>query len=574
MNKQIKQSIVSKQTNKKTKHWEKAFYIGGVSALVVAVLALFTAVTLAQSSLKELQGGDELTVVCDGRGLQVDRITRADINFFCIPFAEQPPVEPTAAPPQPTPVPTEAPPVVPPEAGSYYVATNGNDSNPGSIDKPLRSIQKAVNMARPGDVIYVRGGTYSESIVIRNSGTVDKPIVLAAYPGEKPVIDGQYNLPAVPNSGWARCNDTVSPPTCFHHNPLVYVRADNFIVDGFEITRSLGRGFTVYQTASDPAQNVVIRNNNIHDNRSAGIIMVNANNVLFESNQVSHSGNFATHDRSASEMNWPIAVNALDSSNITYRNNKIFENWTEGISTGRNSKNIIIENNEIYDNRALQVYIHRSQNVSVNGNKVYCTNNQNFYRGGTVSPGIVVNNESNFDGMLIVDNAKIVNNLVVGCRLGFAMWGGGGSAKIGSRNVTVSHNTFVNMFTVSDSKEAIAINIVDAGHRNIRIENNIIYQQKFTIANVPSSSQIVMENNFWSRTPPVSASGAGDIVGDPMLANPGAALRAGQVNADWYKLMPGSPAINSSSTSGAVTTDFFGNIRDGRADIGFHEAAN
>jgi hypothetical protein len=63
----------------------------------------------------------------------------------------------------------------------------GNDSNTGAVDRPLRTIQKAVDLARPGTTILVRGGTYavSANIQIRTSGTAAKPITLANQPGER-----------------------------------------------------------------------------------------------------------------------------------------------------------------------------------------------------------------------------------------------------------------------------------------------------------------------------------------------------------------------------------------------------
>ena len=78
--------------------------------------------------------------------------------------------------------------VMPVRAGTYYVATNGSDANPGSEEKSFRAIQKAVSIARAGDTILVRGGVYPEHVVMRFSGREGKPIVLKNYPGEKPVI--------------------------------------------------------------------------------------------------------------------------------------------------------------------------------------------------------------------------------------------------------------------------------------------------------------------------------------------------------------------------------------------------
>ena len=73
-------------------------------------------------------------------------------------------------------------------ADAYYVSTKGSDKNPGSEAKPFRTVRKAASLARAGDTILVRGGVYSEAVVMRFSGQEGKPIVLKNYPGERPVI--------------------------------------------------------------------------------------------------------------------------------------------------------------------------------------------------------------------------------------------------------------------------------------------------------------------------------------------------------------------------------------------------
>ena len=73
----------------------------------------------------------------------------------------------------------------------YYVASGGNDSNPGTLQRPFRTLGAAINVAEPGDTIFVRGGlhSYSSTIYINKSGQKGKPIRLRAYSGETPVFD-------------------------------------------------------------------------------------------------------------------------------------------------------------------------------------------------------------------------------------------------------------------------------------------------------------------------------------------------------------------------------------------------
>ena len=51
--------------------------------------------------------------------------------------------------------------VCPAYCSTYYVATDGDDLNDGSIDHPFKTIYpKATSVAVAGDTIYVRGGTH------------------------------------------------------------------------------------------------------------------------------------------------------------------------------------------------------------------------------------------------------------------------------------------------------------------------------------------------------------------------------------------------------------------------------
>ncbi len=79
-------------------------------------------------------------------------------------------------------------------ASTYYVAPDGDDANPGTLDQPWRTIQHAADSVAPGDTVYVRGGAYTESVAFSTSGTATAPITFAAYSGETPVVSGDFDL--------------------------------------------------------------------------------------------------------------------------------------------------------------------------------------------------------------------------------------------------------------------------------------------------------------------------------------------------------------------------------------------
>ena len=75
-------------------------------------------------------------------------------------------------------------------ARNYYVSPSGNDENPGTLEKPFRTIQKSTDIITAGDVCYIRKGLYRETILHKKTGKVGQPIRYAAYDGEEVIIDG------------------------------------------------------------------------------------------------------------------------------------------------------------------------------------------------------------------------------------------------------------------------------------------------------------------------------------------------------------------------------------------------
>ena len=95
-----------------------------------------------------------------------------------------------------------------------YVALSGSDANPGTEARPWRSVQRALDLAQPGDQLLVRGGTYAGTALGRDlggdvghgiyaspQGAPGKPITLQPYPGEHVTLVGFISLP---RAAWFR----------------------------------------------------------------------------------------------------------------------------------------------------------------------------------------------------------------------------------------------------------------------------------------------------------------------------------------------------------------------------------
>ncbi len=80
------------------------------------------------------------------------------------------------------------------QATTYYVATDGNDSNNGtSLSTPFKTIAKPCGLSNlaAGDQIIVRGGTYptTSTITLSKAGTASLPISLVTNNGERALIN-------------------------------------------------------------------------------------------------------------------------------------------------------------------------------------------------------------------------------------------------------------------------------------------------------------------------------------------------------------------------------------------------
>lgn len=97
---------------------------------------------------------------------------------------------------------------VPGLTGPIYVDPKGNDSDPGTLAHPVRTLAKArdkvraLNSSMLADItVYLRGGTYplADTVTFSNSdsGKNGFYVKYMAYPGERPLLTG-----GVPITGW------------------------------------------------------------------------------------------------------------------------------------------------------------------------------------------------------------------------------------------------------------------------------------------------------------------------------------------------------------------------------------
>lgn len=255
-------------------------------------------------------------------------------------------------------------------ANTYYVSTKGSDKNPGSEAKPLRTVQKAADMARAGDTILVRGGVYREHVVLRFSGQERKPIVLKDYPGERPVIQpGELSKEPPGHCLLLQAQEG-------YQKPIGWIT-----IEGLEI-RYGWDGVKIYN-----AHDIIIRKCHIHENWNQGILG-NGNRVLIDRNIIAGNG---TNKKAARNLLHGIYATG---SAFTITNNVIHSNTAYGIQVAAydykkdsmagpeyaDAKNWLIANNTIALNKNRAGIV-----IWQDGVENCVVQNNIFYRNGGVN---------------------------------------------------------------------------------------------------------------------------------------------------------------------------------------------
>lgn len=144
------------------------------------------------------------------------------------------------------------------EGGEYYVATWGSDNNPGTYEKPWASLQKAVNNAKAGDVVFIRGGIYYPTKTIElnpergygNNGTSNNYICFFNYPSESPVFD------------FANFNPSGNYITGFYLVRANFIHLKGLTIRNVEQKRDYMEAIGIYAYNSS---NLIFENMTVHD---------------------------------------------------------------------------------------------------------------------------------------------------------------------------------------------------------------------------------------------------------------------------------------------------------------------
>jgi len=217
---------------------------------------------------------------------------------------------------------------------TLVVAVNGDDAAPGTLDRPLKTIQRAVDLAGPGDTITVRGGTYAltDNITITASGTASQPITLTTYQGERVVVDGEQ-LPAshTPVGG--------SIPRA--ERGAIHQEASHWRISGLEIING------PYGIYCDGCNGNVFSHLSTHDNYESGFQLQGASS----DNLILNLDSYLNRDpRKNGESADGLAVKEGSGTGNVVRGARLWNNVDDGFDAWKFASPILIENTVAYGN--------------------------------------------------------------------------------------------------------------------------------------------------------------------------------------------------------------------------------
>lgn len=339
-------------------------------------------------------------------------------------------------------------------------------STPKATDTPIsnayhvypgESIQEAVNSLAAGDMLFIHEGVYDyQRAYISVSGVTIK--------GYGAVIDGHY-------------------ATVQTWGALLHIAGNDNLVEGIEVRNSDYMGVIL------SGKNNTVSYINSHHHKENGILITGDYGIV-ENSQV-WSNCMSNVDGSRTRGGWASGLSAArHPNNAVIRNNIVWGNWGEGLSTYE-ANGTIIEDNIVYDNFSANIYISDATNVIVKGNLVYITQDPTVKIGSRA--GIMLGDEKYNPPSA---NIQILNNTVRNTSRNLYWWRGlqGG----GLVDVLISDNVF------SDAWYFANIQISEGNHERVTFQNNIIEQDNTLIldAYISDCSQIVFSGNTWANNPP------------------------------------------------------------------------
>ena len=417
----------------------------------------------------------------------------------------------------------------------FYVATDGDDSNPGTIERPWKTIQKAAEALQAGDTVYIRAGTYHERVIPKNSGSENCYITYMAYPGEDVIIDG---------SGIKLPDDLAG---LFEISDKGYIKVIGLKIINAGLFDNNAGIFVI------DSSHIIIQDNYIYNTVSSGIGIWNSKAIIVDGNEVVLACNDGEQE----------CITVAGTDTFEVKNNHVHHSGPgskggEGIDIKDGSRNGKVFKNRVHDlNNRVGIYIDawdkHTYDIEVFKNLVFNIFNNDGIAIGSEKGGLLEN-------ITIYDNI-IYNNGLSGITLSDA----GDSQTHPLKDIKIINNTIYK--NGGSNNWGGGISIENSDIEGLLIRNNICSKNVFfQIQREAEVKNFKIDHNLIDgfRGYDDEILGNEYILEDPRFVNP---------DKGDFHLKFGSPAIDMGSANEAPQEDFEGCPRpiNGKVDIGVYE---
>jgi len=421
--------------------------------------------------------------------------------------------------------------------------------------KGAASLERAIQRARPGETILLRGGVYGGGRVRATAaGAPGAPVTIRAFPKETPILDGtgvKLNL-----------YDTL----------FELVKSSHVVVDGLEVRNSAGRGINLHECSD-----VTVRHCAVHDVQCRAL-GGSGERLLFEENRVWNACLVNAENafvKSGKRGGWPAVVQTSaredrrPSTNVVFRRNEVRESWGEGIDAWFLDGGAI-EENVVRDCYSVLIYVDTARNLRIDRNLCVFTGDR-FRRADTKSPAGGINlSAEHYERevpALAPEDIVISNNLVIGAAHGVHYWPDPANRK--------SHNTYRNILVAYNVIRDVEWDPLAFGKvpesspapSGCAARNNVFFRgRKGGGISLGNPSAWTFSNNCWPDGVPAAAKDPSSFKADPLFLRPESGLPEG------FKVAAGSPLLGRAMPLKEVEADFWGTPRrKAQPTIGLYE---
>ena len=256
-------------------------------------------------------------------------------------------------------------------AASYYVdSVAGNDSSPGTVALPWRTVAKVKGTAlSAGDIVFFKcGGSWNE-LLYPASGVSGREVIYDAYgTGNKPSIRGFYadNKSYIKVQNIEFKNNSTDIPFLIY-NGSHHISVYNCTITADTACTSYSALWLSKNVSYNRISNCTISHNNINRQTDVINLRLNANYNVIQNNTISG----ATHYCLALEGNTDIYPSYTCNNNIIL-NNKINAKNGAGIALISGSHNNVVDGNTVIGGKStsFDVNLPRSLKVTTKNNIV------------------------------------------------------------------------------------------------------------------------------------------------------------------------------------------------------------